>query len=130
MMFGVLNGAKIAVLVATATAVGIGYWYIQKLQTDLKIMQQNQVVLETAVESKSSEIERLNENIQEIKEVNTRIKTQSDALNAEVSTLRNKLSEHDLGFLAENKPGLIEKIINKDIQKNLREGLKEIMEND
>jgi len=93
-------------------------------------MQQNQVVLETAVESKSSEIERLNENIQEIKEVNTRIKTQSDALNAEVSTLRNKLSEHDLGFLAENKPGLIEKIINKDIQKNLREGLKEIMEND
>jgi hypothetical protein len=40
------------------------------------------------------------------------------------------LSEHDLGFLAENKPGLIEKIINKDIQKNLREGLKEIMEND
>ena len=109
-MFGVLNGAKIAVLVAAATAVGIGYWYIQKLQTDLKIMQQNQVVLETAVESKSSEIERLNENIQEIKEVNTRIKTQSDALNAEVSTLRNKLSEHDLGFLAENKPGLIEKI--------------------
>ena len=72
----------------------------------------------------------MNENIQEIKEVNTRIKTQSDALNAEVSTLRNKLSEHDLGFLAENKPGLIEKIINKDIQKNLREGLKEIMEND
>lgn len=122
------SSVRIAIFLVFISAVGGGYWYIQKLQKDLKILEQNQVVLNDAVVSKDAEISRLNENIVEIKEVNERIEEQSLKLNSEVNELRRKLSEHDLGFLAENKPGLIEKLINKDIKNNLKKDLEEIME--
>tara|TARA_B100000941_G_C28457126_1_gene528591 strand:+ start:175 stop:555 length:381 start_codon:yes stop_codon:yes gene_type:complete len=123
------SSIKIAMFLVIITAAGGGYWYVQKLQKDVKILEQNQVVLKETVNSKSEEIKRLNENIQEIREVNSRIEKESSKLNSEVGELRRKLSEHDLGFLAENKPKMIENIINKAIEKDLKNGLKDIMEN-
>ena len=61
-----------------------------------------------------------------------RLSEEREKLSNSVDVLRDKLSEHDLGYLAENKPGLIEKIINKDIEKTLKNDVIEIMriEND
>ncbi len=127
-MFGIFSTAKIAVVVVALTVAGGGYWYVQKLQTQVKTLEANQVILSGAVESKDSEIARLNADIKEVKEINNRIYTESKVLNGQVDELRRKLSEHDLGFLAENKPGLVEKIINNDIQNTLKSDLEDIME--
>lgn len=127
-MFGIFSTAKIAVVVIALTVAGGGYWYVQKLQTQVKTLEANQVILSGAVESKDSEIARLNADIKEVKEINNRISTESKVLNGQVDELRRKLSEHDLGFLAENKPGLVEKIINNDIQNTLKSDLEDIME--
>jgi len=127
-MFGIFSTAKIAVVVVALTVAGGGYWYVQKLQTQVKTLEANQVILSGAVESKDSEIARLNADIKEVKEINNRISTESKVLNGQVDELRRKLSEHDLGFLAENKPGLVEKIINNDIQNTLKSDLEDIME--
>ncbi len=127
-MFGIFSTAKIAVVVVALTVAGGGYWYVQKLQTQVKTLEANQAILSGAVESKDSEIARLNADIKEVKEINNRISTESKVLNGQVDELRRKLSEHDLGFLAENKPGLVEKIINNDIQNTLKSDLEDIME--
>lgn len=127
-MFGIFSTAKIAVVVVALTVAGGGYWYVQKLQTQVKTLEANQVILSGVVESKDSEIARLNADIKEVKEINNRISTESKVLNGQVDELRRKLSEHDLGFLAENKPGLVEKIINNDIQNTLKSDLEDIME--
>jgi len=127
-MFGIFSTAKIAVVVVALTVAGGGYWYVQKLQTQVKTLEANQVILSGAMESKDSEIARLNADIKEVKEINNRISTESKVLNGQVDELRRKLSEHDLGFLAENKPGLVEKIINNDIQNTLKSDLEDIME--
>ena len=44
--------------------------------------------------------------LKKVEEVNAKLQKDRDALN-------NRLGKHDIGNLAENKPGLVEKIINK-----------------
>lgn len=125
-MMGIFGGAKIAVLLILLTAAGGGYLYVKNLQEDVDRLAKNNVLLETAVNSKDQEIERLNEEIVEVREVNSRVTEESRKLNNEVDVLRNKLSEHDLGYLAENKPGLVQRIINKDIENSLKAGIEEL----
>jgi predicted nuclease with TOPRIM domain len=113
-------------------ALGGGLWYTDNLKEEIKLLEENQVKLNSAVDSKNAEIERLNQNVEEVLSVNVRLSEEREKLSNSVDVLRDKLSEHDLGYLAENKPGLIEKIINKDIEKTLKNDVIEIMriEND
>ena len=90
-----------------------GYAYVQKLQKDNAILKTNQVKLETAVsesneviEQQTKDLKQIRSTLKEIEEVNAKLQKDRDALN-------NRLGKHDIGNLAENKPGLVEKIINK-----------------
>jgi predicted nuclease with TOPRIM domain len=125
-MMGIFSGAKIAVLLLLLSVAGGGYLYVKNLQEDVDRITKNNVLLETAVNSKDQEINRLNEEIVQVREVNSRVTEESRKLNGEVDVLRNKLSEHDLGYLAENKPGLVQRIINKDIENSLKAGIEEL----
>jgi predicted nuclease with TOPRIM domain len=123
---------KILAVVLPLLALGGGLWYTDNLKEEIKLLEENQVKLNSAVDSKNAEIERLNQNVEEVLSVNVRLSEEREKLSNSVDVLRDKLSEHDLGYLAENKPGLIEKIINKDIEKTLKNDVIEIMriEND
>lgn len=123
---------KILAVVLPLLALGGGLWYTDNLKEEIKLLEDNQVKLNSAVDSKNAEIERLNQNVEEVLSVNVRLSEEREKLSNSVDVLRDKLSEHDLGYLAENKPGLIEKIINKDIEKTLKNDVIEIMriEND
>ena len=123
---------KILAVVLPLLALGGGLWYTDNLKEEIKLLEENQVKLNSAVDSKNAEIERLNQNVEEVLSINVRLSEEREKLSNSVDVLRDKLSEHDLGYLAENKPGLIEKIINKDIEKTLKSDVIEIMriEND
>ena len=92
---------------------GGGYLYVTKLQKDNAILKNNQVKLETAVaesnqviEQQTKDLKQIRSTLKEIEEVNAKLQADRDALN-------KRLGKHDIGNLAENKPGLVEKIINK-----------------
>lgn len=121
---------KILAVVLPLLALGGGLWYTDNLKEEIKLLEDNQVKLNSAVDSKNAEIERLNQNVEEVLSVNVRLSEEREKLSNSVDELRDKLSEHDLGYLAENKPGLIEKIINKDIEKTLKSDVIEIMRNE
>jgi len=121
---------KILAVVLPLLALGGGLWYTDNLKEEIKLLEENQVKLNSAVDSKNAEIERLNQNVEEVLSVNVRLSEEREKLSNSVDVLRDKLSEHDLGYLAENKPGLIEKIINKDIEKTLKSDVIEIMRNE
>jgi len=123
---GIFSGAKIAVLLLLLSVAGGGYLYVKNLQEDVGRLTKNNVLLETAVNSKDQEINRLNEEIVQVREANSRVTEESRKLNGEVDVLRNKLSEHDLGYLAENKPGLVQRIINKDKKNSVKAGIEEL----
>lgn len=104
---------KIILALVLLAGAGGGYLYVNKLQKDNAILKTNQVKLETAVaesnqviEQQSKDLKKIRSTLKEIDEQNAKLKADRDALN-------NRLGKHDIGNLAESKPGLVEKIINK-----------------
>jgi predicted nuclease with TOPRIM domain len=124
------KGMKIYLLLALAATITGGYFYIDRLKNNIDTLKINNSKYEVAITSKDAEIVRLNENVIEVRETNTRIRNKSAKLTGEVTALRDKLSKHDLGFLAENKPGLVESVINNAIKNDLKDGLIDIMESE
>ena len=104
---------RLALILILLASAGGGYWYVQKLQKDNQILKANQIKLETAVadnnaviEQQTKDLKKIRTTLKEVEEINAKLQADRDALN-------NRLGKHDIGNLAENKPGLVEKIINK-----------------
>jgi len=92
---------------------GGGYLYVKKLQKDNAILKVNQIKLETAVEDNNKVIEQQTADLKKIRSTLEVIDEKNRKLQEDKDKLSNRLSKHDIGNLAENKPGLVEKIINK-----------------
>ena len=104
---------RLALILILLASAGGGYWYVQKLQKDNAILKENQIKLETAVadnnaviEQQTKDLKKIRTTLKEVEETNAKLQADRDALN-------KRLGKHDIGNLAENKPGLVEKIINK-----------------
>ena len=129
-MFGFVNGVKVFLIILPLIMGAGGYYYINIQKEKIQELKTNQTVLKDSVTAKEAEIVRLNENVEEVLSISKKVSEEKARLSGEVDTLRSKLSDHDLGFLAENKPGLVERVINKDIENTLKSGVLEIMENE
>ena len=92
---------------------GGGYLYVNKLQKDNAILKTNQVKLETAVAESNQVIEQLSKDLKKIRSTLKEVEELNDRLQEDKNSLNKRLGKHDIGNLAENKPGLVEKIINK-----------------
>ena len=104
---------RLALILIILASVGGGYWYVQKLQKDNAILKANQVKLETAVAESNQVIEQQSKDLKKIRSTLKEVEELNDRLQADKDSLNKRLGKHDIGNLAENKPGLVEKIINK-----------------
>ena len=104
---------KIILALVLLAGAGSGYLYVTKLQKDNAILKTNQVKLETAVAESSQVIEQQTKDLKKIRSTLKEIDEQNAKLQKDRDALNNRLGKHDIGNLAENKPGLVEKIINK-----------------
>ena len=104
---------KIILALVLLAGAGGGYLYVTKLQKDNAILKINQVKLETAVAESSQVIEQQTKDLKKIRSTLKEIDEQNAKLQKDRDALNNRLGKHDIGNLAENKPGLVEKIINK-----------------
>ena len=104
---------RLALILIILASVGGGYWYVQKLQKDNAILKANQIQLETAVADQKNVIEQQTNDLKKIRSTLEKVEELNDKLQADKDNLNKRLSKHDIGNLAENKPGLVEKIINK-----------------
>ena len=107
------SSLKIGLVLVMLAGAGGGYLYVNKLQKDNAVLKTNQIKLETAVqesnqviEQQTKDLKKIRSTLKKVEEVNAKLQKDRDALN-------NRLGKHDIGNLAENKPGLVEKIINK-----------------
>ena len=104
---------RLALILIILASVGGGYWYVQKLQKDNAILKSNQVKLETAVAESNQVIEQQSKDLKKIRSTLKEVEELNDRLQEDKNSLNKRLGKHDIGNLAENKPGLVEKIINK-----------------
>ena len=87
--------------------------YVKKLQKDNLTLKINQSKLETAIEDNNAVIEQQTVDLKKIRSTLSELDEVNKKLQADRDNLNKRLSKHDIGNLAENKPGLVEKIINK-----------------
>lgn len=125
-----LNSLKVILFLLPFVIGGGGYMYIKNLKSNLELLKQNQAVLEESIVSKDNEIVRLNENIVEMRSVVSEVEDNSARLENEVDSLREKLSDHDIGYLASKKPQLVENVINRAIKKDVETRINNIVDGD
>ncbi len=104
---------KLILMVIMLAGAGGGYLYVKKLQKDNLTLKINQSKLETAIEDNNAVIEQQTKDLKKIRTTLKDLDEVNKKLQADRDNLNKRLSKHDIGNLAENKPGLVEKIINK-----------------
>ncbi|SVC63680.1 uncharacterized protein METZ01_LOCUS316534, partial [marine metagenome] len=58
------------------------------------------------IEQQTHDLKKIRSTLEDLEDTNAKLQADKD-------NLSNRLNKHDIGNLAENKPGLVEKIINK-----------------
>jgi len=106
------SSLKIGLVLVILAGAGGGYLYINKLQKDNATLKSNQIKLESAVEDQKAVIESQAEDFKKIRSTLTKLEEENAKLLKDKQDLANRLGKHDIGNLAENKPGLVERIIN------------------
>jgi len=106
------SSIKIAMILVMLAGAGGGYWYVQKLQKDNAILKEKQIKLEGAVSEQKAVIEQQAEDFKKIRSTLETLEKEKAKLQKDKDELTKRLGKHDIGNLAENKPKLVEKIIN------------------
>jgi len=111
----------VLVLILLMGSGGYGaYAWITKLQGDNKVLQVNQSKLEGAVAEQEVAIKQQAANAAQIQAANSELRKQQAVLQKDKKNLAKKLGRHELDILAENKPGLVVRIINRASKNELR----------
>ena len=106
------SSLKIGLVLVMLAGAGGGYLYINKLQKDNATLKSNQIKLESAVEDQKAVIQTQAEDFKKIRSTLTKLEEENAKLQKDKQDLSKRLGKHDIGNLAENKPGLVERIIN------------------
>ena len=111
----------ILILTVVLGAVGFGAWkYYQYTQEQIRIYAVNAATAELAQQESEAALESLHKDMAEIREQFATVSAEFEIAQSRVENLEEKLSEHDLGALAQAKPKLIEKIVDKGTKDVLR----------
>ena len=118
----------VIILVVLLGAGGFGSWtYMQKLQADNEVYRineqvyaDNQLKLNDAIADQEVVIAEKAAQAAAIQEANNILRVETDRLDKEKANLAKKLGRHQLDILAENKPGLVTRVINRASDNALR----------
>jgi hypothetical protein len=125
-MFGIPQIIKYVAILLSIVIVAAGLWYVMNLKADLAISRENSAKLEQGIESQKLLMQQMREDIAEIQKVNKELHELANTQRAEVEALSNKFSQdargqsRDFGSLAKEKPGLIERLINRGTRNAMR----------
>jgi len=123
-MFGYI---KIAMLVIMLGGLAGGVAYVMKLRADLAISEANNAKLESAVSDQQAVIEQQIKDVEAIRSAMAEQNALNEKLNASIQDLSDKFNKvnasgekRDIGNLAEQKPKLMERAINRGTKNALR----------
>lgn len=118
-MFGIKGMIFAAILLAVGGTVYGGYRYIvglqqevQRLTTDNATLVANNVQLEQAIVTQQETMASQKADFERQGVILRDTLDDFDMARDQVTSLKDRLGRHELGFLAANKPGLVENIIN------------------
>jgi chromosome segregation ATPase len=109
-----------ALLIILGLLGGVGYgayYYYKDTQARIAILTENSAKLEQATNTQKQTINTLVEDAEKYRELNKELNTKLEAANEYKNKLIGKLRKHNLAKLSLQKPGLVEKKINRGTKK-------------
>lgn len=108
-------------IAALIAAIGIGaIWYYKDSQHRIEVLLQEKIQLEVALDLQQKTIESIRKDIDAQRIILQDTYRKFDIARQEAQILADKLSKHEIGQLAIQKPKLVENIINKATQEAYR----------
>ena len=118
-IFGIL--IKYLIIAGVLGAVGFGLWkYYTYTQETIRVYAENAARAEMAQAETQAALEQTIKDLEKVQEKYNQVSADFNSAKKRVDGLQDKLKEHDLPFLAEQKPGLVEKILDKASKDMLR----------
>ena len=119
MIFGQLRMIITVLLLAGIGGAGI---YVMKLRSDNAILKANQLKLEQSVESQKQLIEQQKQDFEDILKANKQLNVLVEGLKKDFNDLDQRFNKggRDLGKVAIERTGAIERIVNKATEKAAR----------
>lgn len=112
-MLGIMSYLKIGAVVLLVSAIAGAYWYFNWSQSEIQALRENVTKYEMALAQSEAAVKALQDSMREaVARFNSTNKKFQNARKDNI-ILRDKLSKHELGVLAERKPKLIQNIVNK-----------------
>ena len=108
-----MGSIKLFLILLVLGGVGAGYVYVQNLQKNLEVAVANNARLETAVATNEATIGAMQADYARIQTELNRVNTEFAATRAQNNLLRDRLSNIDLGLLAQTRPDSIERAVNR-----------------
>lgn len=102
------------------TMIGGFYWYYKDSQARLALLVSNNAKLELAVKTNEETITSLQQNFAAANAQLTKVNQEFTAVRNQNRELADRLSKHDIAYLASKKPELVQNIINKASDKAVR----------
>ena len=96
-----------------------GWYYYKDTQARIQILTENSAKLEIAAQSQKNTIDTLQADAKKYAELNNKLQKKLEKANDYKNTLIGKFRKHNLAKLSMQKPGLVEKKINRGTQKLL-----------
>jgi len=117
---GILSYIKIAGVLLLLSAIAGAAWYYKWSQAEILVLNKNNMTLEIAVKTNERTIKALQTGIIQAAKAHKRVSNSFAKTRKDNVRLKNLLSKHDLGFLAQKKPGLIQNRINNGTSNSMR----------
>ena len=119
MIFGQLKMIITVVMILGISGAGV---YVMKLRSDNATLKANQIKLEQAVDSQQKVIEQQKKDFQDIMKANKELSSLINNLKKDLEDLDKRFTkkDRDIGKLAMDRTGAIERIINKATDKAAR----------
>ena len=99
-------------LLLTTLISGAFYWYYNDSQERMAILNANVATMDMAIQISEDTILSLEKSFSEIGEELTTVNEGFRFTREQNRRLSDKLGKHDIGYLAQNKPVLVERVIN------------------
>lgn len=92
------------------------YWYYTDSQETIKRLTENNTKLEIAINGYENQKEIFQKSIKKMSQINIEMAQERDRLSKRVDKLSNKFAKHDIGMLANRKPTLVQRKINRAVK--------------
>jgi septal ring factor EnvC (AmiA/AmiB activator) len=91
---------------------GLGYWYYTDSQATISTLTKNNAKLEESLELSEAAVDSLEADVASAGRRMSTLNKEFAEVRSQKNDLARKLEKHELGVLAANKPGLVERVIN------------------